>query len=482
MGSLDRANPIDQLEAALGELAALDPVTLADQQVRDGLLVLLRGVNQLAGAAAAFVGSFDARGLSETDAMRATRTWLISFGRMSQGAATGWLNRARLMRQMPAVAEASREGDASTEHVSKVVGLEKKVGVAAIKEYDQILANLSCASKPSELGEACDRIRAYVDPDGAEPDPEAAFQRRGLSIRRCASMFDVRGQLDPEGAAALMTVLDSLMKPPRADDLRTATQRRADALIELARRNLVAGGLPTVGGQRPQLGILVTPESLLGLRDRSSTEPATRASKTDAQRGDGGHGTDEDDPAQPRGPDALSAVGVPPLPEPPWMDWAGKVPAELARRIACDCDVWRAVLDPATGLPLEVGRNHRIVPHWIRKALHARDRGCRWPGCDSPTSWTDAHHLIAWYLGGETNIDNLLLLCRYHHARVHEGQWRIVLDQGTGEVTVIRPDGRPYELGPSIPWTGPNSRPVGRANGPGGPAQREESGQLDQAA
>ncbi len=57
MGSLDQANPIDRLEAALGELTALDPVQLADQQVRDGLLVLLRGVNQLAGAAAAFVGS-----------------------------------------------------------------------------------------------------------------------------------------------------------------------------------------------------------------------------------------------------------------------------------------------------------------------------------------------------------------------------------------------------------------------------------------
>ena len=153
------------------------------------------------------------------------------------------------------------------------------------------------------------------------------------------------------------------------------------------------------------------------------------------------------------GSDLLSQAGVPPLPEPPWMGWAGEIPTALAQRLACDCRVWRAVLDPATGLPLEVGRTHRIVPHWIRKALHARDRGCRWPGCAAPTAWTDAHHLIEWYYGGETNVDNLLLMCRWHHARVHEGQWRIHLNPATGEVTVTRPDGTPYQLAASQPFT-----------------------------
>jgi hypothetical protein len=75
-----------------------------------------------------------------------------------------------------------------------------------------------------------------------------------------------------------------------------------------------------------------------------------------------------------------------------------------------------------------------------------------------PLAWTDAHHLLDWYYGGETNIDNLLSLSCYHHARVHEGHWRIVLDHATGEVRVFRPDGAPYELGPSQPWTGPNTR------------------------
>ena len=81
------------------------------------------------------------------------------------------------------------------------------------------------------------------------------------------------------------------------------------------------------------------------------------------------------------GLDPLGLAGVPALPQPAWLDWFGEDPLALAQRLACDeANVWRIVLDPATGLPLDVGRAHRLVPHWIRRALHARDRGCRWPG------------------------------------------------------------------------------------------------------
>jgi hypothetical protein len=152
-------------------------------------------------------------------------------------------------------------------------------------------------------------------------------------------------------------------------------------------------------------------------------------------------------------PDPLTDAGIPPLPDPPWLHWIGDIAPELAQRIACDSDVWRIVLDPATGLPLDLGRKHRIVPHSLRKALHARDRTCRWPCCDVPAAWTDAHHaVLPWYYGGQTNIDELLSLCRYHHVLAHEGRWTIRLDHTTGEVHVTRPDGTPYELGPSQPF------------------------------
>jgi hypothetical protein len=156
--------------------------------------------------------------------------------------------------------------------------------------------------------------------------------------------------------------------------------------------------------------------------------------------------------------DPLTEAGVPLLPDRPWLTWIGEVTPELAQRLACDSIVWRVVLDPATGLPSDVGRKHRIVPPWIRRALHARDRTCRWPGCDTPADWTDAHHEIPWHAGGTTAMENIISLCRYHHGLVHEGRWTLCHDRTTGEVHVARPDGTPYELGPSRPWTSPSQR------------------------
>src|SRR6266536_2579069 len=82
---------------------------------------------------------------------------------------------------------------------------------------------------------------------------------------RCRpGMVLVRGQLDPEGGAALATALDALMRPPGCGDARSATQRRADALVELARGALREGRTPTVAGMRPQVAVLLTPPTLTG--------------------------------------------------------------------------------------------------------------------------------------------------------------------------------------------------------------------------
>jgi len=228
---------------------------------------------------------------------------------------------------------------------------------------------------------------------------------------------------------------------------------------------------------RPHLGILVTPATLLSHQANDDAQSRIRHligpdENTTEQS------ADDDEPpdvehrragpplkVRPRpGSDAAAAwaalfeAGVPGLPEPARLDRFGDIPAAIAQRIACDCDVWRCVLDPNTGMPLEVGRTHRIVPHWIRKALHARDQGCRFPGCTAPVAWTDAHHWIAWYKGGETNIENLLSLCRFHHVIVHEGRWTLAWDRTTGAVYALRPDGTPYELGPSLPHVSPTRR------------------------
>jgi HNH endonuclease len=66
------------------------------------------------------------------------------------------------------------------------------------------------------------------------------------------------------------------------------------------------------------------------------------------------------------------------------------------------------------------------VPAATRRALNARDGGCRWPGCTRPPSWTAAHHVVHWSHHGPTDQDNLVLLCRHHHWCVHEGGWTLV--------------------------------------------------------
>jgi hypothetical protein len=272
--------------SCLDDLAAQDPVASCDERCRADLVSLLQAHNQLSAIIAGVVGTFDARGLSETDAVRATRTWLVAFGRMSQGAASGWLSRSRLLRELPVLAAAGRDGRVSAEHVAKVADLANKVGVAAIREFDPILTDLASASQPQDVAAACERIRAHVDPDGPAPDPHAAFERRQFTLARCGSMVSVRGQLDPEGAAALMTAIDALMNPPAADDLRTAAQRRADAIVELARLGLTTGQLPTIGGIRPQVGVIITPSTLLTSHrytnhpPRPQTRPRPRRTQT----------------------------------------------------------------------------------------------------------------------------------------------------------------------------------------------------------
>ena len=171
--------------------------------------------------------------------------------------------------------------------------------------------------------------------------------------------------------AAVTALADSLYDPGAPTPV---WARRADALVELARRGLDAG-LPDQAGERPHVTVTVDWATLTG---RGAAD----------------------------------------------LDWQATIPAEAARRLACDAGISRIITDPA-GQPLDVGRRTRTIPVQLRRALHHRDRGCSFPGCVQPPQFTDCHHLIHWAHGGDTALHNLVLLCRYHHRLVHEGRWRL---------------------------------------------------------
>jgi Domain of unknown function (DUF222)/HNH endonuclease len=236
----------------------------------------------------------------------------------------------------------------------------------------------------------------------------------------------VNGLLDPEAGQTLLAALEPLARPASADDPRSGSQRRADALAELARRTLEAGRLPQTGGVRPQLTVTVDLDSLL-------SHPGGLGGETG---------------------------GVRPL------------DPEACRRLACDGAVTRVLvtrhpsdhhpggeggladqlrvaatrLPPALGggptQPLEVGRTSRVVSAAQRAALVVRDGGCAVAGCDRPPAWCEAHHLRHWLHGGPTDLANLALVCRAHHRAVHEGGWRLARDPD-GRLTATPPHRRP---------------------------------------
>jgi hypothetical protein len=114
-------------------------------------------------------------------------------------------------------------------------------------------------------------------------------------------------------------------------------------------------------------------------------------------------------------------------------------PLETVRRLACDASLV-VVTEDERGTPLNVGRKHRTVSTPIRRALLARDRHCTFPGCHR-TRFVEAHHVHHWVEGGETSVDNLVLLCSFHHRLLHEGGYRIRRDY-QGEYYFVRADGR----------------------------------------
>jgi Domain of unknown function (DUF222)/HNH endonuclease len=134
------------------------------------------------------------------------------------------------------------------------------------------------------------------------------------------------------------------------------------------------------------------------------------------------------------------------------LELGPSIAAETARRLACDASLV-AIIENEKGEPLNVGRKTRTIPPAIRRALNARDKGCRFPGCPFKR-YVDGHHVKHWAHGGETRLSNLVTLCRFHHRLVHEGQV-VVQTLDDGGFRFVKPNGKTFDSPGIAPtdWT-----------------------------
>ena len=259
---------------------------------------------------------------------------------------------------------------------------------------------------------------------GDAPEADRA-ERRGLSLWLTDDgSYEVRGRLAPEVGALLRKALEvaeaKLYRAERSagtEHKTTAVQRRADAL-----------GLWLEERVQPQVQLVVHSfeggehrerEEQKQQEEREEQEQRREPEQQEKQQQQG-EPEQQEEPQQREEPQRNASLVL-------VTEEGSRVSAETSLRLVCDAEVV-PIARAEDGSVLDVGRRRRTVGWRLRKALEARDGGCRFPGCGSRAR-THAHHITPWAHGGETAMNNLVLLCPFHHRAVHEGGWRVEMDE-----------------------------------------------------
>jgi hypothetical protein len=244
---------------------------------------------------------------------------------------------------------------------------------------------LASALDPRELRRLGEDLTYRADPDAVEERQRKRFERRYLSFGLTLdNIGTISGACsDTLSMEIIRTAAEAFSPPGGTGDHRTAAQRRIDGLTAACQAALDSGQAGTRHGAMPHLTVLLDAPATPG-------QPTTGGSSPP--------GADQQD--QPgRGP-ARTGHGA-------------MLTTRQVLALACRADV--SVIRWRDGLPLDVGRRYRTETPAIRRALTARDRGCRWPGCGLPATWCSAHHIRPWARGGTTRLPGLVLLCFIHH-------------------------------------------------------------------
>ncbi len=413
---------LESVRQAVDELQQTDVDALPNTALCETIVALRQQIDRLEAVWSHQVAIAHERGAAAADGYVSTAAFLRHACHLSPGIARDRVETAIAVQQHPAVAEVFAEGAISVRHVCVITTALADLPGDLAADAEPVLVEAALNYDTKRLAQIARRVRLIADPDGAADRDARHHETRWLDVSTTIDgLVALTGLLDAESGAVFRTWLDAATPPPVDGDQRTGAQRRADALVDLARTALDSGHLPADGGQRPHVLITV---DLATLQDRSAV--------------------------------------------PGELAWAGPISPRTARRLGCDAATTRVLVagpDAPAGGPLpvppaeqlwaalpaalrgptqvlDVGRATRTIPPAIRKALVVRDQGCTFPGCDRPPPWCDAHHVKHWADGGETALSNLVLLCRRHHTVVHNQHWKIAVHDN-GSVDFAAPPPRP---------------------------------------
>jgi hypothetical protein len=305
---------------------------------------------------------------------------------------------------LSAVSAAVERGSLSIEAADVIrAGLREPSETATAAQLAQAAVVLvgEAATVPIEVLAARAReLRDLIDEAGVADRERHRYEQRFLRLTpQSDGMVRINGLLDPESAALVTDAFDLVTSPRRGgprfvnedekarakaieDDPRTTEQIMLDTFVEIIEVAAKADPKKLFGSRRPAVRVLVA--------------------ERDLARGTGaGHLEGQ--------PDAVSIATV--------------------ERHICESGVVPIAFGDS-GQVLNLGVTRRLFSSRQRIALAARDGGCRFPGCDRPPSWTEAHHSIPWEEGGPTNVDDGILLCRHHHLLVHNNGWAVRRTEG----------------------------------------------------
>ena len=421
-------DPVDGIHGLVGRLAGEDRSGWSGAARSERVLGLMEAAERLQAELLRAVGEWDRVAAWGEDGALSPVAWLAYRTPATKGTAARLVRSARLVRRDERVAAAVAEGRISSAHVEVIAdAIRRREDV--YEEHGAVLVELAEQVVPQDFATVARSWRNLADDVIATDDAHAEHLHRSLVFSGSSERPRAEFEGDRDGFAKFVKAVERFMTFDPPDDpspARTVAQRRADALVEMC-------------------------DEILARGDRAGHSIHQMDSMIDLATLSGGQLAD------------LAGVRCE-------LTHAGSVPRVILERLGCDSAAGRIVMNGPSEV-LDVGRRTRVVSAAQRRALEHRDRGCVFPGCDRPPTWTDAHHLVHWSRGGPTDLDNLVLLCRRHHVLCHEGRWTLERSPD-GTVTAGRPPRRPKPPPPREPPpprdpTPPTPPTEGRARAPG---------------